>query len=189
MQETYEKIVVDRPYFKLVKINATRYRVFVEIENKHIYMANMMNFGLMKLMYELNKDTFEEMDFRIDENDDSVAHVYTLSKSLFKDLGVSQRYSAYNIKKIVGGEEGQLWFDFVRDTEYANRRNKSRNAIIMPIERMCMQMRLIDRHKLFISEDIFFAEDANIGMIAERIFAGLMKQMFKKTVRFVEGFR
>jgi len=83
--------------FKRYGVN--KYILDYEMENKNIYMEKIIDFSLIQLIYNLNPDIYEHIEFnKINENE---AVAILLIKHFFEDIGFPQRYSFMNIKKIV----------------------------------------------------------------------------------------
>ena len=81
------------------KIIHGEYKISFSLENKNIHMINIIDFNIIKLLYELNKDLYEKIDLNIINDNEAVLLV--INKHLFQDLGLSQKYSYFKIKKTV----------------------------------------------------------------------------------------
>ena len=83
--------------FKRYGLN--KYLLEYFMENKNIYMEKIIDFSLIQLIYNLNPDIYEHIEFnKINENE---VVAILLMKHFFEDIGFPQRYSFMNIKKIV----------------------------------------------------------------------------------------
>ena len=78
------KILYEKDGMKFTKLENKKYNLCFSMENKHILMANIVDFSLIKLIYDLNGDIYESVDLqKLGENQ---AVVTLLMKHLFEDL-------------------------------------------------------------------------------------------------------
>jgi hypothetical protein len=97
-EEPYERKVTEGKTYLLVRIATNKYRMTTTIENKRIYMKNLLNFNLINLIYQTNLDNFDKINLNIINEED--ATVFLLMKHLFKEMGLKQRYFCFDIKKV-----------------------------------------------------------------------------------------
>lgn len=81
------------------KINHGEYKLSFNLENNNIHLTSIIDFNIIKLLYELNKDIYDKIDLNIINNNE--ADLLVINKHLFQDLGLSQKYSYFKIKKTV----------------------------------------------------------------------------------------
>mgnify|MGYP003333288924 CR=1 FL=1 len=75
-----------------------QYKLDFSIQNERIIIANILDFNLIKLIYDLNPDVYEYVNIeKINENE---AIATLLMKHFFEDLGLPQKYSYMNMKRI-----------------------------------------------------------------------------------------
>ncbi len=55
-------ILYDKNDTKIIKLENGNYNLLFSIENKNINLCSIINFELIKLIYELNKDVCENMN-------------------------------------------------------------------------------------------------------------------------------
>ena len=60
--EPYEKKLTEGKTYLLVRLSTNKYRMTSTIENKKIYMKNILNFNLINLIYQTNLDKFEKIN-------------------------------------------------------------------------------------------------------------------------------
>jgi hypothetical protein len=85
-------------YEELFKKDNEYYSSFC-LNNPNIILSQIIDFNLMKLVYDLNTDIFEKTNLAI--NDDDTAVITVLLKHFFKDLGLPQKYSVLHIQRIL----------------------------------------------------------------------------------------
>ena len=55
------KVLYEKDGMRFTKISDKNYNLQFVIENKNIIMANIVDFSLLKLMYDLNVDIYESV--------------------------------------------------------------------------------------------------------------------------------
>ena len=93
------KVLVEKDGMKFIKLEKNKYNLTYSIENKDINLEPLINFELIKLIYELNPDIYEKVVLnKISEEE---AQITLLMKHFFNDLGFPQKYSHMGLKKSV----------------------------------------------------------------------------------------
>ena len=82
------KILYEKDGMKFTKLENKKYCLEFSMENKNINMVNIVDFSLIKLIYDLNCDIYESVDLqKLNENESTTVLVM---KHLFEDLGLPQ---------------------------------------------------------------------------------------------------
>ena len=55
------KVLVEKDGMKFIKLEKNKYNLTYSIENKNINLEPLVNFELIKLIYELNPDIYEKV--------------------------------------------------------------------------------------------------------------------------------
>ncbi len=124
-EEPYERKVTEGKTYLLVRIATNKYRMTTTIENKRIYMKNLLNFNLINLIYQTNLDNFDKINLNIINEED--ATVFLLMKHLFKEMGLKQRYFCFDIKKV--DLENGISFILTQNPEYGQQVNDCSNQL------------------------------------------------------------
>jgi hypothetical protein len=99
----------------ILKLGDGSFQIQFSIENKNILLNSVLNFDLIKLVYDLNKDICEKAELQ--KLDDSYAIMTLLIKNFFEDLGISQKFSCLQIhRQVVSAQE--IIFLFSTFTNY-----------------------------------------------------------------------
>ena len=180
--EPYEKKLTEGKTYLLVRLSTNKYRMTSTIENKKIYMKNILNFNLINLIYQTNLDKFEKINMNIINEED--ANVFLLMKHLFKEMGLKQRYFCFDIKKV--DLENGISFILTQNAEYGQQVNDCSNAHLMPIKHMLYNFELVSLNKINLTEYIHFDHNVEIPTFLEPLFGAILKTMLKRTIRFIE---
>ena len=182
-EEPYERKVTEGKTYLLVRIATNKYRMTTTIENKRIYMKNLLNFNLINLVYQTNLDKFDKINLNIINEED--ANVFILMKHLFKEMGLKQRYFCFDIKKIE--LENGLSFILTQNSEYGQQVNNCSNAHLMPIKHMLYNFELVSLHKLKMTQYINFDPEVGLPTFLEPVFGLVSKTMLKQMKQFIEA--
>ena len=182
-EEPYERKVTEGKTYLLVRIATNKYRMTTTIENKNIYMKNLLNFNLINLLYQTNLDKFDKINLNIINEED--ANVFLLMKHLFKEMGLKQRYFCFDIKKVE--LENGISFILTQNAEYGKQVNDCSNAHLMPIKHMLYNFELVSLHKLKMTQYMNFDPEVGLPSFLEPVFGLITKTMLKQMKQFIEA--
>ena len=80
--------IIKKNGFCFSKTNENQYITNFEIKSENLDLSKLLNFDIMKLIYDLNPDLIA--DCKIDKISDSKARFAILFKPFFKDIGIPQ---------------------------------------------------------------------------------------------------
>jgi len=175
--------------FQMKKINTGEYNIQFYLENNNIQLDKIIDFHLLKLLYELNQDIYETVDLKIfNENQ---ATLLAINKHLFQDLGISQKYSHLKISKTIVGT-GKIIFDLqtlkTNPSEHSMSHLIPEKAEQLPIEQFIIACNVINQHK--IEFGINFKIDIDMIELPDFVENALCKifiKMFKRVKQFIEN--
>jgi hypothetical protein len=154
------------------------------MENKNINMANIVDFSLIKLIYDLNGDIYEFVDLqKLSENQ---ATVTLLMKHLFEDLGLPQRYSYLHMTKIVDNNQIIFRSQTIHSEIPPGIPN---NAKLMAMKENIGICDLVTPHKVDFSFTVIFEDYVEIPPFAEKMVGLILNKIFKRVKQFIENFR
>ena len=178
------KILYEKDGMIFTKIDDKKYSLDFSMENKNIIMANIIDFNLIKLIYDLNGDIYESVDFnKISENE---VIVTLLMKHLFEDLGLPQKYSYLHMKKIVNNK--QIIF---RSQSIQSERPQGipDDAELMAMKENIGICNIITPHKIHFSFTVLFEDYVKIPQFAEKMVGLILNKIFKRVKQFIENVR
>ena len=178
------KILYEKDGMKFTKLSDKKYSLDFSMENKNIIMANIIDFNLIKLIYDLNGDIYESVDFnKISENE---VIVTLLMKHLFEDLGLPQKYSYLHMKKSVNDK--QIIF---RSQSIQSERPQGipDDAELMAMKENIGICDIITPHKIHFSFTVLFEDYVKIPQFAEKMVGLILNKIFKRVKQFIENVR
>ena len=176
------KILYEKDGMKFTKLENKKYCLEFSMENKNINMVNIVDFSLIKLIYDLNCDIYESVDLqKLNENQ---ATVTLLMKHLFEDLGLVQKFSYLYIKREV--TENKITF-LSKTIKSERPPDMPPDSELMPIENMIIDFHIITPHKIKLSCNILFQDKTVLLPIIEKIFSIALFKIFTRVKQFIEN--
>ena len=178
--------------FQMNKVANGEYNIQFYLENNNIQLDNIIDFHLIKLLYELNHDIYEKIDLNILNNNEAI--ILAINKHLFQDLGISQKYTHLTIKKNIIKEEGKIIFDLQTIKKYPREHSLSdlipEKAEQLPIEQFIIACNVINQHKIEIEIDFKIdIEIIELPDFVENVLCKIFIKMFKRVKQFIENIR
>jgi hypothetical protein len=168
--------------FVFKRYGVNKYLLEFDIENKNIYMEKIFDFSLLELIYKLNPDIYEHIEFN--KIDDTNAIALLLMKHFFEDIGFPQRFSFMNIKKLI--EKNKILFKAQTIIQNERPQKIPKEAEILNIDNLTCVCDLITPHNVKISFDINFNSGFAIPLFAEKLIGVIIHKIFKRLKLFIE---
>jgi len=172
--------------FQMNKINAGEYNIHFYLENNNIQLNNIIDFQLLKLLYDLNMDIYEKIDLKILHDNEAI--LLAINKHLFQDLGVSQKYSLLKIKKNIL-KDNKIVFDLqsIKETHQVPVPVPEK-AEQMPIEKFTIVCNVINQHKIeFIIDFKIDIDLFQLPVFVENVLRKIFLKMFKRIKQFIDN--
>ena len=179
-----EEVLFHKEGFQFVKIQENQYKLDFSIENQNIILSKIIDFNLIKLIYDLNTDIYEKV--YMDKLNDNQVICTLLMKNLFEDLGLPQRFSYLHIDKVI--EEGIILFSS-KSIKSHRPADVPPESELMSIENMTILCDVINPHKMNCSIRIILDNEQNIPNVIEKIVGIILNKIFKRVKQFIENVR
>jgi len=181
MEEEEEVEVFTKENCTFTKCGKYNYKMYFDIENKNIFVTKLINFSLIKLIYDLNPDIYDNLVFEnINENE---CIIIILLKHFFEDIGLPQRYCFIHIEKIV--EESKIIFK-----SYSIKSEKPniipQFAELLDIDDLTCVCDVVSPHKINFSFNIKFNSGLIIPLFVEKMIGVIIHKIFKRVKQFIE---
>lgn len=180
------KVLFHKSGILLEKMKKNNYQVSMEIENKSLHLLSIVDFELLKLLYDLNQDIYEKIIF--DKLNDNEVTATLLMKHFFVDLGLPQRYSYLHIEKKIAEEKNCIEFystpicsvipEVIPDS-----------ASTVPLEKMITKCEMVNDTTLKITCFISFQENHSFPLFIEKFAGQIIFKIFNRLKQFIEKFR
>ena len=177
-----ETILFEKDGFKFIRVKKNHYKLLFSIENKNIILPNIIDFNLIKLIYDLNPDIYEKVN--IDKLNENKINFTLLTKHLFEDLGLPQRFCFINMLKIV--EDNKIKFHS-KSIKTHRPKDMPEDSELLPIYEFKCICTIITPHKIDFLIDIIFEPVMFIPPFLEKMIGMMLHKMFKRVKQFIEN--
>ena len=179
-----ETVLFDKEGFKFSRIKKNHYNLIFTMENNNINLPKIVDFSLIKLIYDLNSDVYEKVN--IEKLNDNEIILTLLMKHFFEDLGLPQRFSFIHMKKTV--EEGRVIFNS-QSIKSHRPPNMPADSQLMALKDMTSVCEFISPHKVNFSFNEIFDDEMNVPPFAEKMVGIISHKIFKRVKQFIENVR
>ena len=170
--------------FVFSKKSENNYNISFMMENSNLMVSKIIDFNLVKLMYELNTDIYE--NYKIQLINDNEAIFYFLIKNLFEDIGFSQRYIHLHINKITKKNNIQFISQTIK-TEIPE--DIPHGCELLYVENFTCSCDILTQHKVSFSFNILFKESMIVPPVLEKLVGLILFKIFKRVKQFIENIR
>jgi hypothetical protein len=178
------EILYTKEGFEFVKLFKNKYSLKFNIENPHIVLYKIIDFNLMKLIYDLNNDIYEKVN--LEKISDNEAVMTMLMKNLFEDLGMPQKFTYVNIKKYQDDNK----ITFISQSINSERpEGMPFDAEQLPLQLMICNCDIITHHKILFTIDILFNQNMIVPSFAEKMIGIIIFKIFNRVKQFIEKVR
>jgi len=176
-------ILFNKDGFIFRRKNEENYEINLSITNNIISLDKLVDFGLMKLIYDLNPDIY--INSTIEKLNENEAIVTLLFKHLFEDIGLPQKYSYVHMTKKV--EQNKV--TFISKSIHSNRpEGIPENAELMSIDNLECICDIETQHKInFIFEVKFDKNRRTPPLFVQKMLGVIMNKIFKRVKQFIEN--
>ena len=178
------KVLVEKDGMKFVKLEKNKYNLLYSIENKNINIEPLINFELIKLIYELNPDIYEKVV--LNKHNEEEAQITILMKHFFNDLGFPQKFSHMGLKKIVN----QNCINFVGSSIFFEKPDFIPNEVeLLPIENLNIECTFSSPHKVNLNCLIVFHSSLIVPAFIEKVIGIIVNKIFNRVKIFIESIK
>ena len=177
-----ETMILNKNGLEITKCAKNKYKLRFHLENNNIYIDKIIDFPLIKLVYDLNPDVYEQTN--IERVGETQAKVTLLLKHFFEDLGLPQRYSYIYMTKHM--DKNNITF-VTKSILTEKPPGMPIDSELMPIQDLIASFDIVSHHRANAVFDIVFNERFNIPVFAEKIIAQILFKVFTRVKQFIEN--
>ena len=191
-----EKVFFEKDSIRISKTPEDEYHMQCMIENNQLLLEKIMNFDLLKLIYDLNVDVYEKTELH--KINESEANILFIMKNLFPDLGMPQRFAYLKVRRSVERDPffqktKKIVFqsEFILDEKglMVKPAHLSKDVYPLPIEKLETECLFLSDHKMHISNKIKINSGKfNIPAFIEKILSKIIYKVFSRVKQFIENF-
>lgn len=170
--------------FVFTKNEKNNYSLSFGMENNNIILSKIIDFNLVKLIYDLNNDIYEKVNLKI--INDNEATINLLMRHLFEDLGLPQRFSYIHIKKT--SKENNITFES-QTIKSERPEGMPVDAELMAIKTMICNCNIITSHKVRFAINVLFENHMLVPAVVEKLIGVILYKIFNRVKQFIENVR
>jgi len=158
-----------------------KYIMSLSIENKHINLTDIINFNLAQIIYEVNKDIFENIN--INHVSDNEANLCILIKHFFEDIFL-QQYICLNMKLF--HDATSIIISAKTNDELQIPFYIPKSAELLYIDDILIDCSIKNTHKVEFKNTIKYTSTLDIPEYIEKLAAKIINKIFMRTKQFIE---
>ena len=177
-----KQILINKYNFVFSKKGSHHYSTEFKLCNNQINISKIVNFELIKLIYDLNPDIYEHSIIVKKTEED--ANCLLVMKHFFKDIGLPKRYVYVNIKKQITSDKiifsGKSIYDEIPD-------NLPIGCEQLPINNFTYECTINSLHEISVTQNVYFDKKLTIPGFVEKILGNILINLFLKVKLFIEN--
>lgn len=175
-------ILYSKDGFQFIKKDKNIFSLSFEMKNNNIILANVIDFSLIKLIYDLNGDIYEKVELQQLNSNEAIMTM--LVKHLFEELGLPQRFTHVHVQKYMDTNT----ITFVSQSIYSERpANMPPDSQQMPLKTMTCKCDILTPHHLKFNCEILFEDNMRVPPFAEKMIGHIVFKIFNRVKQFIEN--
>jgi hypothetical protein len=172
-----EKLLFDKHHIKMIKTKEKTYKIEFEITNQLILLEPIIHFNLIKLIYEINKDTiFTDMNMELLSKNH--ATIYIRMFHFFADFGIKQKY--IDIDSHISKSDKTVIF------HATTIHSKKESCELLPLTSIIAVCNIVNPHKVAFTISFCFDEIFEASDIIEKMVVTLFCKIILRTKQCIE---
>ena len=181
---TEPRVLYAKEGFTFKKNDINNYSLSFVMQNNNIILSKIIDFNLVKLIYDLNSDIYEKVNLQVINENEAIINL--LMKHLFEDIGLPQRFSYVRMRRIV--EDNTIKF-VSQSIKGVRPDGMPQDAELMPVENMNCICNIINNHILQFTCNIIFENTMIVPPVAEKLISLIIYKIFNRVKQFIENVR
>jgi hypothetical protein len=177
------KCIMEKNGFQFFNNDLNHYSTNFEIKSTKLDLTEILNFDLMKLVYDLNPEIFE--DCKIEKISETKAKFIILFKPFFKDIGLPQRFAYVEINREViddkiiftGKSLSETPSIFIPD-----------GCLQLPTKKMRYECVMVNKNHTKITQNIYLETSFKIQPFIEKFIGNILIKIFLRVKQFIENY-
>lgn len=175
---------MDNSGIQFTKINKNTYNVEFTINNNSINLPKLIDFSIIKLIFDLNQDIYEKTDLKIINNNE--ANIFILLKHFFQDVGLNQKY--FCLKMIKTNSINEILFTCNTIKDY-NRTYFPKEAEFVNINELQCKCNVISQNKMSFKITLVADEIVHLPQYIDKMVKIIFNKIITRVKQFIENLR
>jgi hypothetical protein len=179
------KVIIDKDGIRFEKVKDNIFNIRFAILNNNVNLPNVINFGFVRLIYDLNPDVYDYVDVQISEDGEEARFLVTM-KHFFKEFGLPQRYSSLQVTKIINYEQNMIEF-YGKTNPSEKPPNLPKKAELLPLEHMNIKCVIVSNHEVEFRVELIFESNFCLIPMVEKLAGRILHKIFNNTKLFIQS--
>ena len=186
MNKIKSNTLMDKSGMKIIKLTNNEYNVSFSIQNNQFILPSIINFDMVKLIFDLNPDIYEKSILKKNTTLEN-ATICSLMKDLYSDLGIPQSYVCMSVEMVkltnsikfnclpLSNRSTPLEFSGIPD------------LYLLPVKNLIIDCNILTNHCLEINCKINIHDDIEIEQFIEKMVITIVHKVFIRLKQFIEN--
>ena len=178
--------LMDKNGMKINKLTNNEYTVSFSIKNNQFVLPSIINFDMVKLIFDLNPDIYEKSILKKNTTLEN-ATICSLMKDLYSDLGIPQSYVCMAVEMInlsdiirfnclpLSNKTTPLEFSGISD------------LYLLPVKNLIIDCNILTNNHIEINCRINIDDDIEIEQFIEKMVITVVHKIFIRLKQFIEN--
>jgi hypothetical protein len=177
-------VILDKKGLLMIREKKNSYVLNYELNNNNIDITKLLNFNLVVILQEVNKDII--IDYNIEIINENEANIYLLLKRIFEDLGFNQKYVHLNVK-INKKENNTTFVSSLNEVIPSKVREKEWS--LLPLNSVIIECDTTNKHSVRMKSSVSFDAMFEIPSFVEKFSAIIIGKVFLRIKQFIENYK
>ena len=178
-------ILMDKNGMKIIKLTNNEYTVTFSIKNNQFILPSIINFDMVKLIFDLNPDIYEKSILRKNDDLDN-AIICSLMKDIYSDLGIPQSYMCMEVQIVKLIDVVKFKCQSLSDKTTPAEFSGIPNLYLLPVKNLIIDCNILTNHHIEINCKIMVDDDIEIEPFIEKMVITIIHKIFIRLKQFIE---
>jgi hypothetical protein len=186
MNKIKSNTLMDKSGMKIIKLTNNEYNVSFSIQNNQFILPSIINFDMVKLIFDLNPDIYEKSILKKDTTLEN-ATICSLMKDLYSDLGIPQSYVCMSVKMVKSSDVIRFKCLPVSNRTTPLEFSGIPDLYSLPVKFLIIDCNILTNHHVEINCSINIEDDIEIEQFIEKMVITIVHKVFIRLKQFIEN--
>ena len=178
--------LMDKNGMKIVKVTNNEYTVSFSIQNNQFILPSIINFDMVKLIFDLNPDIYEKSILKKNTTLEN-ATICSLMKDLYSDLGIPQSYVCMTVEMVKLNDVIKFnclpLLNRTTPLEFSG----ISDLYLLPVKNLIIDCNILTNNHIEINCRINIDDDIEIEQFIEKMVITVVHKIFIRLKQFIEN--
>lgn len=185
MNKGKSNTLMDKNGMKIIKLTNNEYTVSFSIQNSEFLLPSIINFDMVKLLFDLSPDIYEKSILKRNTTLDNVT-ICCLIKDLYSDLGIPQSYVCMLVEMVKLNDVIRFNCLPLQDRTTPSEFSGIPDLYLLPVKNLIIDCNILTNHCIEITCNIKIDDDIEIEQFIEKMVITIVHKVFIRLKQFIE---